>query len=218
MLHITPHVRSRNFYGGSCSVRRCCIAGKNAFFLSLLSSFWPVFMHFYASTHALRPEQARLRTTNAESHYFFSSGWSDWSCCGCTLPVLFLNGVDGSSAKTSSSKHMDWKLLFFKGQFPHRRFNPPKKMGVGQVQAFFAAIFFLKWILRMHLCGLPFFLSPSEASGLFRDSSEDAECRRRLCLFFLLAVCLVALPPSFPSVPSPLLLHCFQMKEVLPTR
>ena len=37
---------------------------------------------------------------------------------------------------------MDWKLLFFKGQFPHRRFNPPKKMGVGQVQAFFAAIFF----------------------------------------------------------------------------
>ena len=28
-------------------------------------------MHFYASTHALRPEQARLRTTNAESHYFF---------------------------------------------------------------------------------------------------------------------------------------------------
>ena len=109
-------------------------------FIIILARF-----HAFLCLYARSPARTSAFTHHKRgiTLFFFSSGWSDWSCCGCTLPVFFfLNGVDGSSAKTSSSKHMDWKLLFFKGQFPHCRFNPPKKMGVGQVQAFFAAIFF----------------------------------------------------------------------------
>ena len=69
------------------------------------------------------------------------------------------------------------------------------------MKAFFSSHFFEMGITNLFAWPPFFSFSPSEASGLFRDSSEDAECRRRLCLFFfLLAVCLVALPPA-PLLP-----------------
>ena len=90
MLHITPNMASSNFYGGSCSVRRCCIAGKNAI-LSISLTLWPVF--FSSISVPLRKFSGRNKRVYAAqtlNHTFFCSlGWLDSSFCGCTLFLLF---------------------------------------------------------------------------------------------------------------------------------
>ena len=77
MLHIAPNMAPRNFYGGSCSVRRCCITGKNAI-LSILLTLWRDFSSISVPLRKFSGQSKRVYAAqNADPHFFLARvGWT----------------------------------------------------------------------------------------------------------------------------------------------